>query len=204
MKISNLNELFVHELKDLYDAEHQLVEALPKLARAATNPELAEAFQKHLDQTRTHIDRLETVFATCGQEPERITCRGMKGLIDEAERLLKEDLEPEVVDAGLIGAAQRIEHYEIAAYGTLRVWALTAGFRDAQELLEVILGEEKAANDKLTEIAESGVNVEAEGGGASEAEEATTTPRKRSTPGVRSKKPTRTRRAEPAGSKSRR
>jgi ferritin-like metal-binding protein YciE len=206
MTISNLNELFVHELKDLYDAEHQLIQALPKLAKAAKDPKLAEAFQHHLEQTKTHVTRLETVFAACGEEPERMSCRGMKGLIDEGERLLKEDLEPEVVDAGLIGAAQRVEHYEIAAYGTLKVWAATAGLEEVLETLEETLEEEKNADDKLTEIAETGAN-QAAGKGTGpdyEPEEATPPVRKRSSTASRSAKPTRTRRTEPSGSKSRR
>lgn len=188
MKLSNLNELFLHELKDLYDAEHQLVEALPKLADAATNPRLAEAFRKHLIQTQQHITRLESVFASCGAEPERETCKGMKGLIAEAEKLLRESAEPEVLDAALISAAQRVEHYEIAAYGTLRVWAATANLDEARNELDGILGEEKAANDKLTEIAESGVNAKAETGAD---EEDTERPAARS----RTRKPERTRRA---------
>ena len=164
MKVSNLNELFLHELKDLYDAEHQLVETLPKLAEAANNPKLAEAFRNHLERTQEHVSRLEEVFAACGEEPERKTCRGMKGLLEEAERLLKDDFEGAVLDAGLIGAAQRVEHYEIAAYGTLKVWAATGGFTDIMETLEATLEEEKTADDKLTEIAQMGVNLAAERG----------------------------------------
>lgn len=160
MKISNLNELFLHELKDLYDAEHQLVEALPKMAEAATAPELVEAFQNHLEETRGHVTRLEEVFAALGEEPDRETCKGMKGLISEGERVIKEVEDGEAKDAGLIGAAQRVEHYEIAAYGTLKVWALTAGIEAAE--LEANLAEEKAADEKLTEIAEAGINQEAE------------------------------------------
>ncbi len=162
MKVGNLNELFVHELKDLYDAEHQLVEALPKLAEAASSPELVAAFEKHLMETRGHVARLEEVFQAVGEKPDRETCKGMKGLLSEGERAIKEVEDPDTLDAALIGAAQRVEHYEIAAYGTLRVWALTAGLDDVRDQLEATLGEEKAANDKLTEIAESGVNAEAE------------------------------------------
>jgi ferritin-like metal-binding protein YciE len=191
MKVTNLNELFVHELKDLYDAEHQLVEALPKMAEAATNPELTEAFEKHLVQTRSHVTRLEAVFRAAGEEPERETCKGMKGLIAEGERAIKEIEDPDTRDAALISAAQRVEHYEIAAYGTLRVWALTAGIEDAELELQAILGEEKAANDKLTEIAETSVNAEAEG---AEVEDVKPAPRRQSASRSRSTKPARSHR----------
>jgi len=206
MRISNLNELFVHELKDLYDAEHQLVDALPKLAQAAKDPKLAQAFQHHFELTRRHVTRLEAVFAACGAEPKRETCKGMRGLIEEAQRLLKEDLDPAVVDAGLIGAAQRVEHYEIAAYGTLKVWAATAGLDEVIETLEETLEEEKTADDKLTEIAEMGANQFAEQGTGQdvELEENRAETRKRQTTGSRTAKPARNRRAQPAGSKSRR
>jgi len=189
MKPSNLNELFLHELKDVYDAEHQLVEALPKLAEAASNPQLAQAFQKHLEETREHVTRLEAVFQSCGEEPERETCKGMKGLIAEGEKMLKEIEDPETRDAALISAAQRVEHYEIAAYGTLRVWAMTAGFGEAEDELEAILGEEKAANAKLTEIAESRVNTDAE-----DAESAGAKPGRRSEAERSRAKPARSRR----------
>jgi ferritin-like metal-binding protein YciE len=191
MKVTNLNELFVHELKDLYDAEHQLVEALPKMAEAATNPELTEAFEKHLVETRSHVTRLEAVFRAGGEEPERETCKGMKGLIAEGERAIKEIEDPDTRDAALISAAQRVEHYEIAAYGTLRVWALTAGIEDAELELQAILGEEKAANDKLTEIAETSVNAEAEG---AEEEDVKPAPRRQSASRSRSTKPARSHR----------
>ena len=134
MKLSDLNDLFLHELKDIYDAEHQLLKALPRMARAASSTELQQAFEDHLAQTEQHVERLESVFEACGEEPERETCAGMKGLVAEGERLLKENAEPDVLDAGLIAAAQRVEHYEIAAYGTLIAWAGTAGIDGATEL----------------------------------------------------------------------
>jgi ferritin-like metal-binding protein YciE len=162
MAIKNLNELFLHELKDVYDAEQQLVETLPKMAENATDPELAEAFREHLAETEGHVTRLEQVFAAMGEEPEAETCEGMKGLLEEGNDLLSEDAEPTVKDAALIGAAQRIEHYEIAAYGTLRVWAATMGMDEVIQLLEETLEEEKAADQKLTTIAEGSVNIEAE------------------------------------------
>ena len=189
MKVNNLNELFVHELKDLYDAEQQLVDALPKLAEAATNPDLSEAFRKHLVQTREHVTRLEEVFRISGEEPDRVTCKAMKGLIDEGDRSRKLDTDdPSVLDAALISAAQRVEHYEIAAYGTLKVWATTAGNEDAVSLLERTLEEEKLADEKLTEIAETGVNAEAESG---EIEEPVTPSPRRSTTRPRASKPAR-------------
>jgi ferritin-like metal-binding protein YciE len=190
MKVNNLNELLVHELKDLYDAEHQLVAALPKLAEAANNAKLAEAFRNHLEQTEEHVTRLAAVFRECGEEPDRETCKAMKGLIDEADRIRKLDTDdPDVLDAALISAAQRVEHYEIAAYGTLKVWAATAGLDGAVQLLSQTLLEEKAADEKLTEIAESGVNREAEG--REDAEPVTTTVRHRSSNASRARKPAR-------------
>lgn len=171
MKIADLNELFLHELKDVYDAEHQLLKALPKMAKAATAPELKKAFENHLLETEQHVARLESVFEACGETPDRETCAGMKGLVAEGEKLMKEDIEPDALDAALIGAAQRVEHYEMAAYGTLISWAGTAGVEGAAELLEATLDEEKAADRKLTTIAESTVNVEAETEGEEEDEE---------------------------------
>lgn len=197
MTISNLTELFLHELKDVYDAEHQLVEALPKLEQAASSPKLAEAFRRHLEQTREHVSRLEEVFAACGAEPERKACRGMKGLLDEGERLLKEDLEPAVQDAGLIGAAQRVEHYEIAAYGTLKVWAATAGLEEVMENLEATLEEEKTADDKLTEIAQMGVNRRAGARSSGRSYEEDEEP-----PSSKSRSPSRARSKRPATSRS--
>lgn len=175
MKLSDLNDLFLHELKDVYDAEHQLLKALPRMAKAATSTELQQAFEDHLAQTEQHVERLESVFESCGEEPERETCVGMKGLIAEGEKLLKANPEPDVLDAGLISAAQRVEHYEIAAYGTLIAWAGTAGIDGATELLQTTLDEEKMADQKLSDIAESSVNVEAETEEEDEAEEETPT-----------------------------
>lgn len=176
MKITNLNELFLHELKDLYDAEHQLVDALPKLAEAATNADLAEAFRNHLDETRQHVVRLEQVFQELGEEPDRETCKGIKGLIDEGSKMLKEDMDDDARDAAIITAAQKCEHYEIAAYGTLRIWAMTMGLNGAVEPLETTLEEEKTADLLLTEIAEAAVNLSAE----TEGEEGDTTPSRQS------------------------
>jgi ferritin-like metal-binding protein YciE len=162
MAIKDLNELFRHELKSLYDAEQRLVEALTRMAENATDPELAEAFREHLAETETQVTRLEKVFAAMGAKPEAETCEGMRGLIEEANELLEEDAEPTVRDAALISAAQRVEHYEIAAYGTLRVWAATMGLDAVVQLLEDTLEEEKTADQKLSRIAEGTVNIEAE------------------------------------------
>ncbi|MGQ0704217.1 MAG: YciE/YciF ferroxidase family protein [Gemmatimonadales bacterium] len=171
MTIENLNELFLHELKDMYDAEQQLVEALPKLAEAASDPELTKAFRDHLEETRAHVSRLESVFTSLKEEPDREPCEGMEGILKEGMELVGEEVDPAVLDAALIAAAQRAEHYEIAAYGTLRVWAATAGLdEEAIASLGETLEEEKAADQKLTRIAEARVNLEAEAGGTSKPE----------------------------------
>ena len=136
MKLTTLDKLFHHELKDLYDAEHQIVRALPKLAEASRNPELAAAFEEHLAQTQEHISRLETVFEEIGEPPSREPCAGMKGLMEEGNKILDEDADPVVKDAAIISAAQRVEHYEMAVYGTLRTWARILGYEDSARLLE--------------------------------------------------------------------
>jgi ferritin-like metal-binding protein YciE len=173
MKLTTLDELFLHELKDLYDAEHQLVDALPAMAKAATDPDLKSAFTSHLAETRKQVTRLKDVFQEFGDTPEREECDGMKGLIEEAEKLMDDAEDPTVRDAALIAAAQKVEHYEIATYGTLITWARLAGLASAQQLLEQSLEEEKAADEKLTDIAESSVNAAAEFDDADEDEEAT-------------------------------
>jgi ferritin-like metal-binding protein YciE len=192
MQLATLNDLFLHELKDLYDAEHQLVEALPKLADASTSPELSRAFRNHLEETKGHVSRLETIFRELGEEPDRETCKGMRGLIAEGEKLLKEVEEPDLLDAALISAAQRVEHYEISAYGTLRVWAATAGLDGVQEEIDAILEEEKAADATLSEIAESEVNPEAESPEGSNGGRKRSNNRSRSKP-ARSRRTTRSR-----------
>lgn len=163
MKLTTLDALFHHELKDLYDAEHQIVKALPKLAAAAQNPELAEAFEEHLAQTREHISRLESVFGEIGQSPSREPCAGMKGLIEEGGKTLNEDADPVVKDAALIAAAQRVEHYEMAVYGTLRTWARILGYEESARLLEETLDEEEGTDSALTGIATK-INPEAAAG----------------------------------------
>jgi ferritin-like metal-binding protein YciE len=161
MKLESLKDLYMEQLKDLYSAETQLVDALPKMADASNSPELKNAFREHLNQTRQHVDRLEQIFQKLGESPKGETCEGMKGLIKEGQSMMKMKGEPEVVDAGLIAAAQRVEHYEIAGYGTVRTYAELLGDQNAVRLLERTLQEEEEADEKLTEIAESHINQEA-------------------------------------------
>ena len=163
-----LQKLLMHELCDLYDAEQQIVKALPKLIQNATSPELKEALQEHLAVTQKQVERLDEAFSALGEKREQQKCKGMAGLIAEGEDLLEEDFEDSTKDAGIIGAAQRVEHYEIAAYGTARTLAQTLGNNDVAGLLEETLDEEKEADQLLTQIAESSINTEA----ASEEEDA--------------------------------
>ncbi len=149
-----LRETFLQELADIYDAEDQLTEALPKMAEAAEFPELKTAFESHLNETKTHIQRLEQVFQIFGEDAEGEKCKAMKGLIAEGEALIKD----EAGDAALIAAAQKVEHYEIATYGTLRTWAEILGESEAVKLLDQTLTEEKETNEKLTHLAESAIN----------------------------------------------
>jgi ferritin-like metal-binding protein YciE len=160
MKNENLRELLVEELKDLYSAENQLTKALPKVAKNASDPQLKKAIESHLKETEGHVARLEQIFEALDESPKGKTCDGMKGLISEADERIKEGGEPAVLDAGLIADAQRVEHYEIAAYGSARTFANLLGEKEIVQLLEATLKEEKAADAKLTSIAES-VNVEA-------------------------------------------
>jgi len=161
MKLKTLKDLFHHELKDLYSAETQLVKALPKMAKAATNEELKAGFEEHLEQTREHVQRLDQIGESLEMRLSGHKCKAMEGLITEGAELISEDAEESVRDAGLIGAAQRVEHYEIAGYGTARALAQVLGFDEAADLLEQTLDEEKATDEKLTEIAESAVNASA-------------------------------------------
>jgi ferritin-like metal-binding protein YciE len=162
MPLNTLNDLFVEELKDLYSAEHQLIKALPKMVKAADNMQLSSALAMHLTQTQEHARRIEAIFSA-GLEgsPRGKKCAAMEGLVTEGTEVLDEDGAPDVKDAALIGAAQRVEHYEIAAYGTARAHAQQLGYANAARLLEQTLHEESAANDKLTQIAEEAVNVSA-------------------------------------------
>jgi ferritin-like metal-binding protein YciE len=160
-KLENLEDLYEDLLKDLYSAEKQLVKALPKMAKNAESAELQKAFQEHLNQTVKQVDRIEKIFSELGGSPRGKKCVGMEGLIEEGNELMQEDTEPDVLDAGLIAAAQKVEHYEIASYGTARAWAEKLGYNDAAQLLQETLDEESMANEKLTQIAESHVNMEA-------------------------------------------
>jgi ferritin-like metal-binding protein YciE len=152
---SELKELYVDELKDIYSAETQLVKALPKMAKAAASDELRSGFQEHLEQTEGHVARLEQIFKALGEKPTGKKCKGMEGLIEEGSEAAAEDYEDDVKDQALIGAAQRVEHYEIAAYGTVRAMAEKLGEDKAVELLGETLEEEKETDQKLTELADS-------------------------------------------------
>ena len=156
-----LGDLYLNELRDLYSAEKQLLEALPKMAEAASSSQLEQAFAEHLDQTQGHVSRLGQIFDALGEEPSGETCKAMEGLIKEGEDYVKAGGDRDVRDAGLIGAAQRVEHYEIAGYGTARALALRLGESEAADKLQATLEEESEADLKLTEIAESEVNPEA-------------------------------------------
>jgi ferritin-like metal-binding protein YciE len=156
-----LKELYIDELKDLYNAENQLVKALPKMARAASSDELRQGFEEHLEQTKGHVQRLEKIFQTLGESPKGKKCKGMEGLIEEGSEAMEEDYEGSVLDAALIGAAQRVEHYEIAGYGTVRSMAETLGESDHVSLLVETLQEEKETDEKLTELAGQ-INTQAE------------------------------------------
>ncbi len=168
MKLNSLADLLHHELKDLYSAENQLVKALPKMAKAATNEDLKAGFEEHLEQTKEHVARLEKIGKILDVALSGHTCQAMKGLVTEGAELIEEDADPSVKDAGLIGAAQRVEHYEMAGYGTARCLAETLGHADVAELLEQTLEEERETDEKLTELAESTINAEAAEAGAEE------------------------------------
>jgi ferritin-like metal-binding protein YciE len=147
-----LKELYIDELKDLYSAETQLVKALPKMAKAASSEELRQGFEEHLEQTKGHVERLERVFKVLGESPKGKTCKGMQGLIEEGSEVIEDDFEGSLMDAALIGAAQRVEHYEIAAYGTVCAFAQELGESDQASLLNETLEEEKETDQKLTDL----------------------------------------------------
>jgi ferritin-like metal-binding protein YciE len=161
MHMESLQDLFIDQLKDLYNAENQLVKALPKMAKASTAPELKNAFEAHLEETKGHVERLEQIFDQLGTSPGGKTCKAMKGLVEEGAEMIGEDAEPEIMDAGLIAAAQRVEHYEMSGYGVVRTFAKLLGNEDAARLLQETLEEEGAADKKLTQIAEKEVNPKA-------------------------------------------
>ncbi|MGH7457493.1 MAG: ferritin-like domain-containing protein [Longimicrobiaceae bacterium] len=162
MKMENLRDLFVHELKDLHDAENQVLNALPKMIEKTSQRELKTAFEEHLDQNRTHLERIERVLAAMGEDGGGQKCKAMAGIMAEGESLMKDAGNPDVRDAALIAAAQKVEHYEIATYGCLKTYASMIDHPEANELLEVTLAEEKEADRRLTGIAEGLVNREAQ------------------------------------------
>ena len=157
MQLNSLKDLFVEQLRDLYSAETQLVEALPKMASAASHDELRQAFEHHLDETRGHVDRLREIFGQLGTTPGSETCEAMKGLIAEGEEVVKAQGDSAVKDAALIAAAQRVEHYEIAGYGTVRTFADDLDLGDARDLLDQTLDEESSADKLLTKLATGGM-----------------------------------------------
>ncbi len=161
-KIGTLEDLYMDMLRDLYSAEKQLVKALPKMAKAAHSSDLQQAFREHLGQTEQHVERIERIFSDLEGSPRGKKFVGMEGLIEEGSELMKENIDPDVLDAGLIAAAQKVEHYEIASYGTARTWAERMGHNGAARLLQETLEEESMANEKLTQIAESHINIQAQ------------------------------------------
>lgn len=160
MEIDSLRKLYVEELKDIYSAEKQILQALPRMAKKTKNQELRKAFELHLEQTRIQVERLDRIFEMLGKSPRGKKCKGMEGLIEEGKEMMQEDMEPDVMDAALIASAQKVEHYEIAAYGTVRTYANLLGEKDHARLLQETLNEEGETDKQLTRIAES-INVEA-------------------------------------------
>ncbi len=175
MEFQNLEGLYIDELRDLYNAEKQILRALPRMIKAASNPELEKAFTQHEKQTREHVTRLERVFDELGKKPTGKKCVGMEGLIEEAKELLEEKPDASVLDAGLISKAQHVEHYEMAGYGTVCSYARLLGYDRQAALLQRTLDEEGEADKLLTQIAESAVNLSAEAGEEEEEEEARAT-----------------------------
>ena len=191
-----LHDAFLDELRDAYDAEKQITKALPKMVKAATSPELRAAFEAHLEETRGQIERLEQVFAGLDEKVRGKHCDGMAGIIEEGKSTMEEDFDETTMDACLIAGAQRVEHYEMAAYGTLVAWALALGHSEAADLLQQTLDEEKAADEKLSSLAEDGINQEAADAahpGDDEEEEELTPVRKgsKSAPTATAKRPVR-------------
>ncbi|HET6796817.1 MAG TPA: ferritin-like domain-containing protein [Gemmatimonadales bacterium] len=171
MSLDSLDKLFLEELKDIYNAEKQLTRALPRMAKAAESPELQQAFTNHLRETEGQVQRLERIFKELGQAARGKKCKGMEGLIEEGKEKMEEEGEWPVLDAALIASAQKVEHYEIAAYGCLRTYAQLLGYDEAERLLQETLEEEEAADKKLTELGESGINEAAVAAGAGTEEE---------------------------------
>ena len=169
MELNTLTELYVDQLKDLYSAETQILKALPKMAKAASHPELQRAFQRHQRETERQVQRLERIFRELGESPRGKKCVGMEGLIEEAKELIKEKPDPDVLDAGLIAKAQHVEHYEMAGYGTVRTYARLLGYERQAQLLQETLDEEGETDKLLTQLAGS-INIEAEQAGEDEEE----------------------------------
>ena len=161
MEMEHLKDLYIHELKDLYSAENQIIKALPKMAKAATNAKLVAGFKEHLEQTREHAARLERILKSHDESTRGPKCKGMEGVIKEGAEMIEEDAEDEVRDAGLIAAAQRVEHYEMAGYGCARTYAEELGDRQGAKLLQKTLDEEAATDQKLTKLAKATVNLAA-------------------------------------------
>ena len=161
MEMESLRDLFIDELKDLYSAENQILKALPKMIKKASSKELKSGFEQHLKETQGHVERLDKIFEELEESPRGKKCKGMEGIIADGKELMEEDAEPEVMDAGLIGAAQHVEHYEIAGYGCVRTYAELMCEDNIVNLLQKTLDEEKATDEKLTELAQN-INVEAE------------------------------------------
>lgn len=159
--INSLDDLLLHEVQDMYHAEKQLVKTLPDVIEQAASPELKSAIEEHLQQTKGHVKRLERIFEMLGHEPKTTKCKGMKGILDEGDSLMGEKGSSETLDAAIIMSAQKVEHYEIAAYGSLATWADMLGRQDIKQLLGQTLDEEKAADEKLTELAKAGLNQRA-------------------------------------------
>lgn len=165
MELETLHDLYVDELRDLYSAEQQILKALPKMSRAASHRRLQQAFNKHQRQTEQQVKRLDRIFKSLDERARGKTCAGMQGIIAEGQELISEKPEPEVLDAGLIAAAQRVEHYEIAGYGTVRTYANLLGYDDHAQLLQRTLEEESQTDELLTQLAESSINIDAENPG---------------------------------------
>jgi len=171
MTMETLQELYLEQLQDVYDAEKQLIKALPKMAKTATHDELKAAFEQHLEQTQEQVSRLEQIFEELGEKPKSKKCKAMQGLLEEGKEMMEEDASEDVMDAGLICAAQKVEHYEIATYGCLRTYAEMLGFDDQADLLQETLDEEKDTDENLTELAVTCINLDAQDGDEDDEEE---------------------------------
>ena len=161
MELETLKDLYIHELKDLYSAEKQIIKALPKMARAASNDQLAAGFKEHLEQTKVQAERLENLLKAHGHSTRGPKCQGMEGVLKEGDEMIEEEAEDEVKDAGLIAAAQRVEHYEMAGYGCAKTYAELLGDREGAKVLQTTYGEESDTDKKLTKLAVSVINLEA-------------------------------------------